>query len=135
MYVNEDIAISIIMQGRSSNPKMIKFRSDLGFNQISLILKKEQSVVIRLLKAFSTEKIKLQHNGLKKRKSKKRTDMYFSGHKLVVEIVKKRHNDRNQNEENKRQIKIEEHLDYKFHRINPDVESFDIFLEINKIQN
>ena len=41
MYVNEVIAIPNIMQTRLSNPKTIKFRSDLGVNQISLILKKE----------------------------------------------------------------------------------------------
>ena len=65
MYVNEDILIPIIMQTRLSDPKTIKFRSDLGLNQINLILKKEQSVVIPLLKAFSAEKIKLQHKALK----------------------------------------------------------------------
>ena len=56
MYVHEDIAISIIMQSRLSNLKFIKFRSDLGFNQINLILKKEELVVIPLLKAFSEKK-------------------------------------------------------------------------------
>ena len=61
MYVREDIAIGIIMQSRLSNLKMIKFRADWGLNQISLILKKEQSVVIPLIKAFSAEKIELQH--------------------------------------------------------------------------
>ena len=61
MSVHEKIAIFIIMQNRLSNLKPIKFRSDLGFNQINLILKKEQLVVIPLLKAFSEEKIKLQH--------------------------------------------------------------------------
>ena len=60
MYVHEDIAIGIIMQSRLSNPKMIKFRADLGFNKINLILEKEQSVVIPLLIAFSAEKIELQ---------------------------------------------------------------------------
>ena len=53
MYAHEDIAMTIIMQSRLSDPKTIKFRADLGFNQINLILKKEQSVVIPLLKAFS----------------------------------------------------------------------------------
>ena len=61
--------------------------------------------------------------------------MYFSDQKLVVEIDKKRHTDRNQNKENERQIKIEQRLNCKLHRINPDVEGFDIFLEISKIQN
>ena len=65
MYLSEVIVIPIIMQSTLSNPKTIKFRSDLGFNQINLILKKEQSVVIPLLKAFSVEKIELQHKDLK----------------------------------------------------------------------
>ena len=53
------------MQSRLSDPKTIKFRADLGINQINLILEKEQSVVIPLLKTFSAEKIKLQHKALK----------------------------------------------------------------------
>ena len=40
MYVHEDISIRIIMQSRLSNLKVIKFRADLGFNQINLILKR-----------------------------------------------------------------------------------------------
>ena len=51
MYVSGVIAIPITMQTRLSKPQRIKFRSDLGFNQISLILKEEQSVVIPLLRA------------------------------------------------------------------------------------
>ena len=56
IYVSEDLLILIIMQSRLSDPKTIKFKSDLRFNQINLILKKEQSVVIPLLKIFSAEK-------------------------------------------------------------------------------
>ena len=59
MYVHKVIAIPIIMQTRLSKPETIKFRSDLRFIQINLILKKEQSVIILLLKTFSAEKIKL----------------------------------------------------------------------------
>ena len=62
--------------------------------------------------------------------------MYFSEHKRAVEIDEKRHTDRNQNWENERQAKIEKHSDCKFfHRINRDAGSFDIFVEISKIQN
>ena len=75
MYVHEDILIPIIMQSRLSDLKTIKFRSNLGFDQINLILKKEQSVVIPLFKAFPAEKIKLQHKTLKNERV--RTDMYF----------------------------------------------------------
>ena len=44
MYVHEDILIPTIMQFRLSDSKTIKFRTDLGFNQIYLILTKEKSV-------------------------------------------------------------------------------------------
>ena len=61
--------------------------------------------------------------------------MYFSECKFVVESDEKGHINRNQNEENERKIKIEKYSDCKFfHRINPDAEGFDIFLEIIKIQ-
>ena len=43
MYVHENILIPIIKRSRLSDSKKIKFRTDLGFNQINLILKKEQS--------------------------------------------------------------------------------------------
>ena len=65
MYVSEDILLTIIMQSKLSSLKTIEFRADLGFNQINLILKKEQSVVIPPLKAFLQKKIKLQHKALK----------------------------------------------------------------------
>ena len=134
MYVHEEILIPIIMQSRLSYPETIKFWSDLGFNQINLILRKEQSIVKPLLKAFSAEKIKLQHKILQNERI--RTDMYFPEHKFVVEIEQKGHTDGNENEENERRTKIEKHPDWKFfHRINPDLEGFDIFLEISKLQS
>ena len=62
--------------------------------------------------------------------------MYFSEHKFAAEIDEKWHTDRNQDEENERQTKIEKHSYCKFfHRINPNAEGFDIFFEISKIQN
>ena len=128
MYVHKDNLISIIMQSRLSDQKIIKFRADLEFNQVNLMLKKEQSLVILLLKAFSAQKkMKLQHKALKNERV--RTDMYFSEHKFVVENHEKGHTDRNQDKENERQIKIEKHSDCKFfYRMNRDAEGFDIFL-------
>ena len=38
MYISEVFAIPIIMQTRLWKPETIKFRSDLGFNQVNLIL-------------------------------------------------------------------------------------------------
>ena len=61
--------------------------------------------------------------------------MYLSEHELVAEIDKKGHFEGYRNKENERQTKIENFLSFKFHRINPDAENFDIFVEISKIQN
>ena len=59
--------------------------------------------------------------------------MYFSEHKLAVEINEKGHTNRNQDKENERQAKIEKHSDCNFfYRINPDAEGFDIFLKLVK---
>ena len=74
LSVSEVIAIPTIMQ-ITSNPKTIKFRFDLWLNQINLILKKEQSVVLPLLKAFSVERIELQHKALENERV--RADMFF----------------------------------------------------------
>ena len=60
-----------------------------------MILKKDQSVAIPLLQTFSAQKIKLQYKILENERI--RTDMYFSEHKLVVEIDEEGHIDRNQN--------------------------------------
>ena len=57
-------------------------------------------------------------------------------HKFAVEIDEKGHTDKNQNEENERQTKIEKHSNCNFfQRINPDAEGFDIPLEISEIRN
>ena len=103
MYAHEDILIPIIMQSRLSDPKTIRFRASLGFNQINFKLKKEQSVVIPLLKVFSADKIKLLHKILEDERA--RTDIYFSEHQRVVEIDEKGQTDRNESEENEMQKK------------------------------
>ena len=62
--------------------------------------------------------------------------MYFSELIFAVEIDEKGHTDKNQNDKNEKQTKIEKHSDCKFfHKINPDAEGFNIFLEISKIKN
>ena len=59
MHVHEDILIAKIMQYRLSDSKTIKFRTDLGFNQINLILKKEQSVLESIIDTFKGEDIRI----------------------------------------------------------------------------
>ena len=89
MYVHEDILIPIIMQSRLSDSKRIKFRTDLGSNQINLILKKEPSVIESIKDAFE-EDMQTQYIVLDYR-----IDLYFNEYKLAIEIDELGHNDRN----------------------------------------
>ena len=66
MYVHEDILIPIIMQSRLSDSKTIKFRSDFGFNQVSLILKRTISSNTSIKGIFCRK-----NNATKKKKKKK----------------------------------------------------------------
>ena len=127
MYTNKEIVLAIIMQIRLSNPKLINFRSKLGFNQLHIVLKKEQSVLTLLLTVFSTEKIVLQHKAL--RNGRVKTDMYFSELRLVIEVDENGHTGRNDDEENERQRKIETELNCIFYRISPDKKGFSILLK------
>ena len=59
--------------------------------------------------------------------------MYFTEHKLAIEVDGKGPTDRNTDYEIERQKAIEKNLVCKFIRINPDAEKYDIFIEIGKI--
>ena len=126
MYVHEDILIPIIMQSRLSDSKTIKFRTDLGFNQINLILKKEQSVIESIKDTFKGEDIRIQYTVLGYR-----IDLYFYKYKLAIEIDELGHNDRNTDYEIKRQREIEKELDCVFIITNPDAADF----KMNRLKN
>ena len=101
MYVHEDIAITIIIQSRLSDLEAITFRSDLRFNQINLILKKEQTVLKSIKDAFEGEEMQPQYTvkGFK-------IDLYFHKRKLAIEVDELGHADRTINNEIKRQKNI-----------------------------
>ena len=132
MYTKKEIVLAIIIQRRLSNPKLIHFRSKLGFNQMNIVLKKEQSVLTLLLTVFSREKIVLQHKPL--RNGSVRTDMYFPELRLVIEVDENGHTGRNDDEENERQRKIETELNCIFYRISTDKKGFKISVAITKIR-
>ena len=54
----------------------------------------EQSILLKIVTLFATEKIIMQHNVLGYR-----IDAYFSKHKLAIEIDKQEHNNRDKNYE------------------------------------
>ena len=128
MYVHEDIVITIIMQSRLSDLETIKFRSDIGFNQINLRLKKEQTVLKSIKDAFEGEDMQTQYTVIGYK-----IDFYFHKHKLAIEVDKLGHADRNINNEIERWKTLEKELNCVFIRINPDEKGFNIFKEINKI--
>ena len=126
MYVCKVIVMPIIMQTRLSKPEKIKFRSDLEFDQIDLILKKRTIIINTAIKRIFCRKNRASTQSLKNERVW--TDIYFFEHKLVVEIDENGHTDRNQNEENERQIKTKKRLNCKFYWINPDVEGCDVYI-------
>ena len=68
MYVSEVIAIPIIIQSTLSNPKAIKFRSNLGFNQINLILIKKTINSNTIIKSIFRRKNRATSQNFKKMK-------------------------------------------------------------------
>ena len=77
------------MSYRVSTPKAIKFRFELRFKQHDIVLSKKQSVISKIAKLFSIEKMLLQHSVLDDR-----IDFYFPKHKLAIEVDEKGHTDR-----------------------------------------
>ena len=59
-------------------------------------------------------------------------DIYFHNYKLAVEIDEYNHEDRDIGSEIKRQKALEKELGFKFIRINPDKENFNVFKAINE---
>ena len=116
------------MQSRLSDPETIKFRSDLGFNQINLILRKEQAVLKSIKDASKGEDMQTQYTVIDCR-----IDLYSHKYKIVIEVDELRHVDRNLNNEIERQKASDRELNCVFIRIKPDEKDFNIFKEINKI--
>ena len=52
---------------------------------------KEESVITKIIKVFSNEKILLQHSVLNYQ-----TDLFFSEHKLAIEVDERGHTDRDE---------------------------------------
>ena len=114
------------MQSRLSDSKTITFTTDLGFNQINLILKKEQSVIESIKGALKGEDIRIQYTVLGYR-----IDLYFYEYKLTIEIDELGHNDRTTDYEIKRQREIEKELNCVFIRTNPGAADFNM----NRLKN
>ena len=69
--------------------KINDFRSKSGFKLHDIIMCEEESVTLKIIKVFSNEKKLLQHSVLNYQ-----IDLYFSEHKLTIEVDEKGHTDR-----------------------------------------
>ena len=67
------------------------FRCKLELTLRDITISKEESVTIKIIKAFSNEKILLQHPVLNYQ-----IDLNFPEHKLAIEIDEKGHTDRDE---------------------------------------
>ena len=112
------------------NTNRENFRILLVFKENDLLITKEASVLNKIMKVFSMEKILFQYDVLSYQ-----IDAYFPQHKLAIEIDELGHNDIDIDKETTRENKIKEKLQCKFIRINPDKRDYDIFVEIGKIHN
>lgn len=110
--------------------KAVEFPKKIIFKQHDLIMAKEQSVLTRIMKIFPVKKILLQHSVLGYR-----IDLYFSEHKLAVEIDENGHKDRDVYKETGRQKATKKGLDCDFVRINYDKKDFDVYFETGKMHN
>ena len=82
-----------------------KFRTRLGFNQYDAILKKEQSVLTKVMSSFEWENMQTQYIVLSYR-----IDLYFHDYKLTIEIDENGHSNRNIDYKIKRQKAINKNL-------------------------
>ena len=77
IYAHEDVAVPVIMSGRS--PEAIEFRSRLGFTQYGITLKKESSVLKSIMETFLGKNMETQYSVLNYR-----MDLYFHDYKLAI---------------------------------------------------
>ena len=106
------------------------FRLLLGFKENDLFITKEESVLNKIMKVFSRERILLQYSVLDNK-----IDAWFPEYKLALEVDELGHSDRNDDKEKTKENSIKQKLQCAFIRINPDREDYDIFVEIDKIHN
>ena len=117
MFVENTLAVEITMS--SVNRQAAIFKNKFGVNQHDKVLRKQQSLGLRLKKLFPSEDIIEEYFAVNYR-----TDFIFKKRMLVVEIDEKWHVDRKPDYKRKR-WKDQEKVGYYFIRINPDKPSFD----------
>ena len=125
MFIENTLAVEITMSAVKTQAAI--FKSKFGVNQHDKVLRKQQSLGLRLKKLFPNENILEEYFALHYR-----TDFTFKKHMLVVEINEKGHVDRDPDYEKKRQKELEK-LGYHLIRISPDKPGFDDYEDFSRV--
>ena len=125
MFIEKTLAVEITMSTVKTQAAI--FKNKFGVNQRNKVLRKQQSLGLRLKKLFPNENIIEEYFALHYR-----TDFTLEKHMLVVEIDQKGDIDRDPNYEKKRQKELEK-LGYYLIRINPDKFVFDDYEELGRV--
>ena len=125
MFTENNAAVEITMS--TVKTEEVIFRDKFGVKQHDQVLRKQQSLGLRLKKLFPNEDIIEEYFALHYR-----THFTFKKHMLVVEIDEKRHADRDPDYEKKRQKELEK-LGYYILRTNPDKKGFYDYEEFGRV--
>ena len=100
MFIENTLAVEITMNAAKTH--IANFKSKFGVNQHNKVLRKQQSLGLRLKKLFPNENIIEEYFALHYR-----TDFTFKKHMLVVQIDEKGNIDRDPGYEKKRKKELE----------------------------
>ena len=125
IFIKNTLAVEITVS--SVKTQAVIFRDKFVVNQHDKVLRKKQSLGLRLKKLFPNEDIIEEYFALHYR-----TDFTFKKHMLVVEIDEKGHVERDPDYEKKTQKELEK-LGYYLFRINPNKPGFDDYEEFGRV--
>ena len=125
MFIENTLSVEITMSAVKTQAAI--FKSKFGVNQHDKVLRKQQSLGLRLKKLFPNENIIEQYFALNYR-----TDFTFIKHMLIVEIDEKGHVKRDLDYEQKRQKELEK-LGYYLIGNNPDEPGFHDYEEFGRV--
>ena len=124
-FIKHNLAVETTMS--SVKIQAAIFRDGFGVNQHDKVLRKQQSLGLRLKKLFQNEDIVEEYSTLHDR-----IVFTFKKHGLLVENDEKGHSDRDSNYEKRRQKELEK-LGYHVIRINPDKIDFNHYEEFGRV--
>ena len=125
VFIQNILAVQLTMVAKKTQAAV--FEAKFGVNQHDIVLRRQQSLGLRLKKLFPNKDIK-EYFALHYR-----TDFTIEENKLVVEIDEKDHDFRDLGYERRRQKELEK-LGYYFIRINPDQPNLDEYEELGRVQ-